>query len=310
MIQKFSILIICSFLLEIYSLNCRTEGSLKSDELKKIYYNCLKQQEGKNYSDYKNSSEDWQDRGSDRSEKERNKKRNREENKNREPVKNWMDDRSDRSVYESDDNRQNYHDQGMDGKNQYNYGKSHNQNDRRIDNNHRREGDYRTNVNNYQQNDHNSQDLYQNDEYESETQRNMYSYPNHRYKRDRSEKNSGQRSQYNPNTPRADDNHRERNSSESKDGGKACAMHCFLNNLQMTGENGMPDRYLATNAMTKDVRNEDLRDFLQESIEECFQILDNENTEDKCEFSKNLLICLSEKGRATCDDWKDDIQFN
>ena len=37
----------------------------------------------------------------------------------------------------------------------------------------------------------------------------------------------------------------------------------------------MPDRYLVTHAITKDVKNEDLRDFLQESIEECFQILDN-----------------------------------
>lgn len=37
----------------------------------------------------------------------------------------------------------------------------------------------------------------------------------------------------------------------------------------------MPDRYLVTHGITKDVKNEDLRDFLQESIEECFQILDN-----------------------------------
>ena len=39
----------------------------------------------------------------------------------------------------------------------------------------------------------------------------------------------------------------------------------------------MPDRYLVTHTFTKDVKNEDLRDFLQESIEECFQILDNGN---------------------------------
>lgn len=149
------------------SLNCRTEGSLKSDELKKIYNNCLKQQEGKNYSDSKNSSEDWQGRGfSDRSENERNKnRRDREDNKNRQEPKNWMDDRSDRSVYESGDNRQNFRDQGMNGKNQNNdYGKSYNQNDRRIDNNRRMEGNYRANDNN-QQNDHNIQDFYQKDDY-------------------------------------------------------------------------------------------------------------------------------------------------
>lgn len=37
----------------------------------------------------------------------------------------------------------------------------------------------------------------------------------------------------------------------------------------------MPDRYLVTHTLTKDVTNEDLKDFLQESIEECFQMLDN-----------------------------------
>lgn len=41
------------------------------------------------------------------------------------------------------------------------------------------------------------------------------------------------------------------------------------------GEDGMPDRYLVNHALTKEVKDEDLRDFLQESVEECFQILDN-----------------------------------
>lgn len=37
----------------------------------------------------------------------------------------------------------------------------------------------------------------------------------------------------------------------------------------------MPDRYLVAQVITKGVKNEDLRDFLQESTEECFQILHN-----------------------------------
>lgn len=48
-----------------------------------------------------------------------------------------------------------------------------------------------------------------------------------------------------------------------------------FNILFQIGDNGMPDKYLVTHVLTKDVKNEDLRDFLQESIEECFQILDN-----------------------------------
>lgn len=37
----------------------------------------------------------------------------------------------------------------------------------------------------------------------------------------------------------------------------------------------MPDRYLVTHAFIKDEKNEDLQDFIQETIEECFEILDN-----------------------------------
>nr|QID58968.1 odorant-binding protein [Galleria mellonella] len=139
-----------------------------------------------------------------------------------------------------------------------------------------------------------------------------------RFRRDRNkEKNSGHRSQYNPNAQRqmdyenryrSEERNSSRNSSKTEEN-QACALHCFLEQLEMTGEDGMPDKYLVTQILTKDVKNEDLTDFLQESIEECFQILQNENLEEKCDFSKNLLMCLTEKGRANCDDWKDDMQF-
>uniref|UniRef100_A0AAU8BE14 Odorant-binding protein n=1 Tax=Conopomorpha sinensis TaxID=940481 RepID=A0AAU8BE14_9NEOP len=139
-----------------------------------------------------------------------------------------------------------------------------------------------------------------------------------RYRRDRT---TGHRSQYNPNSPRRatmDDSRRrqtvdEKSSAEnnmtSKESDKACALHCFMQELDMTGENGMPDKHMVLQVITKGVTNDELRDFLQETIEECFAILQNENTKDKCEFSKNLMMCLSEKGRANCDDWKDDMKF-
>lgn len=44
----------------------------------------------------------------------------------------------------------------------------------------------------------------------------------------------------------------------------------------------MPDRYLVTHAITKDVKDDDLKDFLQESIVECFQILNNGKLTTKC----------------------------
>ncbi|XP_050685068.1 general odorant-binding protein 71 [Leptidea sinapis] len=203
--------------------------------------------------------------------------------------------------------------QKTNGRNQYSqYESSYNQrdtNDRRYDE--MSNGNRAKTYGNAFDNNYGSenQNYNQNDDFGSSM---TYSTQNsRRYKRDRRvEINSGQRSQYNPNIQRSGDKSRDRrNSTDNNQNGRSCAMHCFLENLKMTGENGMPDKYMMTNTMTKDVRNEDLREFLQESIEECFQILDNENSDDRCEFSKNLLICLSEKGRANCDDWKDDIQF-
>lgn len=75
------------------------------------------------------------------------------------------------------------------------------------------------------------QDLYNN--YQSS------SPPYRRYKREKHNKNSGNRSQYNPNKSSHEENVRneENNSSEnnsSKEANeKACALHCFLENLKM-----------------------------------------------------------------------------
>lgn len=65
-----------------------------------------------------------------------------------------------------------------------------------------------------------------------------------RYKREKRPENSGKRSQYNPNNQKItgyEDNFRsdEKNSSENNStkeiDNKACALHCFLENLEMVG---------------------------------------------------------------------------
>ncbi|CAG4971241.1 unnamed protein product [Colias eurytheme] len=322
MFSKKIILFISLIILESHALNCRSEGSLKSDELKKIYNNCLNQHDNRNSSNSKRISSgfDWRDQeertysGNDWSDSDNNRMGNRKNKKDRDGERNWMNGRVDRMEYDQSDHDQMDRRKSMnDGRNQYNEYDRHDGNGGMSERDQGIRNRNRNNNGKSYQNDHSDErsGYYPNDDYgghESQTQ-SMYPNSNRRYKRERS-KNSGQRSQYNPNTQRSSDNHNDnRNSSDNRESGKACAMHCFLENLQMTGDNGMPDRYYVTNVLTKDVKNEDLRDFLQESIEECFQILDNENTEDKCEFSKNLLFCLSEKGRSNCNDWRDDIQF-
>lgn len=70
-----------------------------------------------------------------------------------------------------------------------------------------------------------------------------------RYKREKRPENSGQRSQYNPNSHKIklyEDNFRsdEKNSSENNSSkemdNKACALHCFMENLDMVSTHIFP----------------------------------------------------------------------
>ncbi|CAH0585554.1 unnamed protein product [Chrysodeixis includens] len=330
---KYHVLILCLIAAEYYALNCRSDAGPKEAELRNIYKRCLKMQENKN-SSKGNSEQDWKEtRGQQRNDWDR--PRSSKENRNRKEERmgrdrmdssGVRDSRDETMVSRADDRMDRNYDRKGGNDNQRNGGR----NDERMSNNNNNNKMGNRNKNNRNDNSGNREngrndyingreDFQQSDEYESDMSKyNNYhsTQPPRRYKRDRRPENSGKRSQYNPNAQRItgyEDNFRsdERNSSENNSSkeseNKPCAIHCFLENLEMTAEDGMPDRYLVTHAITKDVKNEDLRDFLQESIEECFQILDNENTEDKCEFSKSLLLCLSEKGRTNCDDWKEDL---
>lgn len=46
--------------------------------------------------------------------------------------------------------------------------------------------------------------------------------------------------------------------------------------------------------MIQNIQDPELKDFIEESITECFRYLES-NKREKCEFSQNLLICLGEK---------------
>ncbi|XP_072949436.1 uncharacterized protein [Epargyreus clarus] len=317
------LLLLCSIFLNCNALNCRSEGGPKENELKKIYNICMKRQgNDKNSNSRGDADQDWRGTGRYNQWSPDNMARNRDSN-------------GDYRMGERDDGNEGNRMENRDRTGSQNKMRSQDREDNRRDNwmgHNERHGDeeytrngrderYNNNDNRFQRNNGVSSrnDFFQNDEYSGYNSNQYSTQPSRRYKRERRvEMNSGKRSQYNPNPQRfsgyeekyskEDKNSSENNSNEDDDS-KSCAVHCLLDNLQMTDENGMPDRYLVTHVITKDVKDDDLKDFLQESIEECFQILNNENSEDKCEFSKSLLMCMSEKGRANCDDWKDDFQF-
>lgn len=55
--------------------------------------------------------------------------------------------------------------------------------------------------------------------------------------------------------------------------------------------------------LLKNVRERELQTFITDSIRECFRVIEINQVKDKCEFSKNLATCLTDRGQANCDDW-------
>ncbi|XP_050294921.1 general odorant-binding protein 71 [Anthonomus grandis grandis] len=91
-----------------------------------------------------------------------------------------------------------------------------------------------------------------------------------------------------------------KNSIESND---TCVLQCVFEKLELTDSNGVPDHKKFVDALLQTVNTREVRDFIQETTDECFQNIEEDNIEDSCEYSKKLLNCMAEKGRSNCDDW-------
>lgn len=48
--------------------------------------------------------------------------------------------------------------------------------------------------------------------------------------------------------------------------------------------------------MSQGIQDPELKDFVEESVIECFRYLES-NKGEKCEFSQKLMMCLAEKGK-------------
>lgn len=93
------------------------------------------------------------------------------------------------------------------------------------------------------------------------------------------------------------------NSQSNNNNNRSCLMHCFFEEMKMTSNEGFPDRHKVLHVITEQIRDRELKDFYTDSIQECFHILDLGSKNDKCEYSKNLVTCLSERAKTNCDDW-------
>ncbi|XP_048261932.1 general odorant-binding protein 71 isoform X1 [Bombus terrestris] len=82
-----------------------------------------------------------------------------------------------------------------------------------------------------------------------------------------------------------------------------CIVQCFFNELNAVDQKGFPEKDLVIPLMIQSIQDPELKDFVEESIIECFRYLEA-NKREKCEYSQNLLTCLAEKGQQKCEDWE------
>nr|XP_018909253.1 PREDICTED: uncharacterized protein LOC109038604 [Bemisia tabaci] len=90
----------------------------------------------------------------------------------------------------------------------------------------------------------------------------------------------------------------------------ACVVQCIFRQMEMLTEDARPDKNSVISVMTQRIRDPELKEFIQESIEECFDIIESDAEGGKCEYSKNFAMCLEEKGRRNCEDWEEAAQIN
>ncbi|EEB10025.1 conserved hypothetical protein [Pediculus humanus corporis] len=81
-----------------------------------------------------------------------------------------------------------------------------------------------------------------------------------------------------------------------------------LINIEPVNKDGKPNKELIILKMTEKLKNPELKNFIQESVEECFQILNdnnnnerndnnNNNTNKVCKWAKNFAMCMEIKGK-------------
>lgn len=65
--------------------------------------------------------------------------------------------------------------------------------------------------------------------------------------------------------------------------------------------------------LTKDIREQEVKEFYTDSINECFHMVDNMDSynkrKNKCEFALTIVTCLTERAKTNCDDFRDMMIF-
>ncbi|GJQ86374.1 putative odorant binding protein [Trypoxylus dichotomus] len=82
-----------------------------------------------------------------------------------------------------------------------------------------------------------------------------------------------------------------------------CMIQCVLKQLGLVDPAGYPDHGKISESLLKGAENRELKDFLQDASDECFQMMEHDEHVDACYFSTQLIKCLADKGKDNCSDW-------
>ncbi|XP_072384944.1 uncharacterized protein Obp59a [Diabrotica undecimpunctata] len=87
------------------------------------------------------------------------------------------------------------------------------------------------------------------------------------------------------------------------DTNEACIVQCVFTNMDLVDNKGIPDHSKLLEALLKTATSRELRNFFQDTVDQCYQELNEDNKMDSCSFSSKLVKCLVEKGKENCADW-------
>ncbi|XP_046735224.1 odorant-binding protein 59a [Diprion similis] len=84
---------------------------------------------------------------------------------------------------------------------------------------------------------------------------------------------------------------------------QACVIQCFFDELNLIDQKGFPEKSAVVKIMTQDIRDPELQDFIEETVLDCFEVIEREKIKQPCKFSQSLVNCLASKGKEKCEDW-------
>ncbi|XP_050432417.1 uncharacterized protein LOC126840601 isoform X2 [Adelges cooleyi] len=102
-------------------------------------------------------------------------------------------------------------------------------------------------------------------------------------------------------------NNRFRNATKS---GTSQTKGSILDKMDALNSNARPDKSSIVSIMTSQIKDVELKEFVQDSIDECFDTLELDSHSNKCEFSKNFAMCMENKAQRNCEDWDENVPVN